>query len=52
MGSDQYPRVALSGRGEWYRGKGGPKRRWIHMIKEDCTERRLNIIEVQRAATN
>lgn len=32
-----------------HRGNGQPMKRWIDIVKEDCTERRLDIIEAQSA---
>lgn len=47
MNSDRYPRVALNGIVDGHRNRDWPRKRWIDIIKEDFTERGLDIVEAQ-----
>jgi len=52
MGSDRYPKIALNGYVHGKRRRGRQKKRWMDMIKEDCSEMGITVQEATHRTQN
>lgn len=50
MNGQRYPKIAMEGYVHGSRSRGRPKKRWIDMIREDCTELNVTVHEAGELA--
>jgi len=43
MRQDRYPKLALEGYVHDQRGRGGPKKRWLDVVRSDCADMGLTV---------